>query len=82
MMIEANQDRETPHWAFEVKPGADALEGFYGWLDDLKAHGIVGTWQSAGTMSDQGRTLALVEFEEHDHGRRAVLAWPGPKSGP
>ena len=78
MTVEADLDRETPHWSFEVKPGADALQHFYGWLADLQDHGIIGAWHSAGTISDQRRTLALVEFEEHDHGRRALLAWPGP----
>ncbi len=65
-----------------MKPGADALQHFYRWLDDLREDGIIGVWHSAGTISDQRRTVALVEFEKHDDGRRALLAWPGPKSDP
>jgi hypothetical protein len=54
------------------------MQQFYRWLDDLREDGIIGAWHSAGTKSDQRRTLILVEFENHEHGQRALLAWPGP----
>lgn len=71
----------APCHAESPSSGADAMQQFYRWLDDMREEGIFGAWHSAGTKSDQLRTLALVEFEKHEDGQRALLAWPGPRSG-